>query len=418
MRVELLTIGDELLLGFVVDTNAVHLARELATVGVEIVRRTTVPDDIAVIAGAVREAIERTGAVITSGGLGPTSDDLTVPAIAKAFGRELRLDEAVLADIERKFRGFGLQGPMPAGNRQQAMIPEGARVLQNAHGTAPGVWLEDERGRWVATLPGVPREMRGLVADHLLPTLRARAGAAPTVVRSRTLRTTGIGESALAELLGEDGRAVDGMPVAYNPKWAGTDVRLTSRGRAAADADRALDAAAARLRARAERYIYAEGETDLAAVVLDLLRARRLTIAVGESCTGGLLGARLTAIPGASDAFRGGVVAYDDAVKTALLGVGVETLRADGAVSEAVALEMASGARAAAGSDVGVGITGIAGPDGGTPDKPVGTVWVAVDFQGARRAFGRVYVGDREEIRLRATQAALDLVRRAARDGA
>jgi nicotinamide-nucleotide amidase len=418
MRVELLTIGDELLLGFVVDTNAVHLARELATVGVEIVRRTTVPDDIAVIAGAVREAIERTGAVITSGGLGPTSDDLTVPAIAKAFGRELRLDEAVLADIERKFRGFGLQGPMPAGNRQQAMIPEGARVLQNAHGTAPGVWLEDERGRWVATLPGVPREMRGLVADHLLPTLRARAGAAPTVVRSRTLRTTGIGESALAELLGEDGRAVDGMPVAYNPKWAGTDVRLTSRGRAAADADRALDAAAARLRARAERYIYAEGETDLAAVVLDLLRARRLTIAVGESCTGGLLGARLTAIPGASDAVRGGVVAYDDAVKTALLGVGVETLRADGAVSEAVALEMASGARAAAGSDVGVGITGIAGPDGGTPDKPVGTVWVAVDFQGARRAFGRVYVGDREEIRLRATQAALDLVRRAARDGA
>ena len=412
MKIEIITVGDELLLGFVIDTNAAHVARELAAIGVEVVRRATVPDDAADIAAAVREALDRTGAVITTGGLGPTSDDLTCSSIAAVFGREMRLDESVLADIEAKFRSFGLTGPMPAGNRQQALVPEGARVLRNRHGTAPGIWLEDDRGRWVAMLPGVPREMRGLLADEVLPILRDSAGADPSVVLSRTVRTTGIGESALAELLGEDGRALEGLPLAYNPKWAGTDLRLTSRALPLAGASSVLERAVARLHARAGKYIYGEDTTDLAAVVLDRLRELGLTLGLAESCTGGLLGARLTAIPGSSDVVRGGVIAYDNELKTRLLGVPPELIAEHGAVSEPVALHMARAVRDVARSDLGVGITGIAGPAGGTPAKPVGLVWVAVSHGSETRAFGRVYTGDREEIRLRATQTALDMIRR------
>lgn len=415
MRVELITIGDELLLGFVVDTNAAHMARVLADAGIAVVRRGTVPDDPAAIIGAVGEALDRTGAVITTGGLGPTSDDLTIPSIAELFGRPLALDDAILAGIEERFRALGYRGGMPPGNRQQAMLPEGARILPNHHGSAPGVLLEDERGRWVATLPGVPREMRAMLADTLLPLLRERiaaAGEAPTVVRSRTLRTTGIGESALAERLGDLTRAVDGLPVAYNPKWQGTDVRLTVTGLAPDDADARLGAAVRRLLERCGEYVYGEDDADLAAVVLEAARRRRWHLATAESCTGGLLGARITAIPGSSDVYLGGIVAYDDAVKTRELGVPDAMLRTHGAVSEAVARAMAEGVAARFGAEIGIGITGVAGPGGGTPEKPVGLVWIAVTVDGATRAVGRTYVGDREEVRLRATQAALDMVRR------
>ena len=411
-EVELITIGDELLLGFTIDTNAAHLARELAAVGVRVARRATVGDEAADIAAAVREALERTGAVITTGGLGPTSDDLTKPAIAELFGREMQFDDAIWQGLRRLWAGRGWAGEPPEANKLQAMIPRGARVLTNRHGSAPGIWLEDDRGRWVAMLPGVPREMRGMLADELGPLLRERAGPAATVVLSRTLRTTGIGESALAELLGTDVREVAGASLAYNPKWQGTDLRLTIRGLPLEDAGRALDAASAYIYARAARYIYGQGDADLAAVVLGVARERGLHIATAESCTGGLLGARITAIPGSSDVYAGGVVAYANDVKEHLLDVAAETLRAHGAVSEAAAAEMAAGIQSRIGSEIGVGITGVAGPGGGTPEKPVGLVWIAARLRDGQRTHGRVYVGDREEIRLRATQAALEMIRR------
>ncbi|MDQ3697614.1 MAG: nicotinamide-nucleotide amidohydrolase family protein, partial [Gemmatimonadota bacterium] len=234
----------------------------------------------------------------------------------------------------------------------------------------------------------------------------------PPVVLSRTLRTTGIGESALAALLAEDAQGLPGLPLAYNPKWQGTDLRFTARGLSRMAAERVLDEAVAKLYVRARRYIYGEEEADLAATVLDLARSRGMHIATAESCTGGLLGGRITAIPGSSDVYLGGVVAYEDDVKTRLLGVQVNTLREHGSVSEAVALEMAKGVRARIGGDLGVGITGTAGPGGGTAAKPVGLVWIAVSGDGPDRTFGRVYSGDREEIRLRATQSALDMIRR------
>lgn len=416
MNVEIVTIGDELLLGETIDVNAVWLARELGPIGVSVVRRSTVGDRAAAITDAVREALDRTGAVITTGGLGPTADDRTKPAIAALFGRELRFDESLWEALRRLWHERGRAGEPPEANRQQVMIPDGARILTNRHGTAPGIFLEDERGRWAAMLPGVPREMRGLLADELLPLLRARHRGEGRVVRSLTLRTTGIAESRLADLLGEDAAGFGVVALAFLPGQEGVDLRLTVHDTEAAEADRLLEGAASRVRARIDRFRYAEGPVDLAAVVLDRCRERGRTIAVAESCTGGLLGARLTSISGSSDVVLGGIIAYANAVKTAELGIPEELLVRTGAVSEEVARAMAAGVRERLASSLGVGITGVAGPTGGTPEKPVGLVWIAVDFGAATRVYGGRFIGDRNEIRFRASQAALDMIRRGLTD--
>ncbi|HVZ77570.1 MAG TPA: competence/damage-inducible protein A [Gemmatimonadaceae bacterium] len=410
MQIEIVTIGDELLLGFTIDTNAAHLARELAAIGVQITRRTTVGDDAQAIAAAVRDGLDRAGAVITTGGLGPTSDDMTKASIAALFGREMVLDQEHLAWMEERWR-TRFKRALPATNRMQAMVPQGATKLQNNHGSAPGIWLEDERGRWVAMLPGVPREMRGMLADALLPLLRQRVPA-ERVVRSRTLRTTGVPESLLAERIEAIPGGVPGVTLAYLPNVDGVDLRLTVRDRAPEEADRTLADAAGRLRGTLGPDIYGEGTDDLAALVIDMLRERRMTIAVAESCTGGMLGARITRVPGSSDVFLGGMISYANALKVSLLGVDEAVLQAHGAVSEPVVRAMASGARARTGADIGVGITGIAGPGGGTPGKPVGLVWLGVDVGGQVHVAEMHAWGDREEVRQRAAQAALNLVRR------
>jgi competence/damage-inducible protein CinA-like protein len=420
LQVELITIGDELLLGFTIDTNAAHIARTLAASGVEIVRRTTVGDEAGNIARAVREALDRTGAVITTGGLGPTSDDLTKPAIAKIFGREMKLDEAFAARLEDRWRARFPNTRFPATNRTQAEIPEGARILTNRHGTAPGIWLEDEKGRWVAMMPGVPREMRGVLAEELLPAIKERAKGEDNVVLSRTLRTTGIAESAIAELLGPaflGGPETEAsLPLAYLPGITGVDLRVTAKGLPRQRAEKLLEEAIMKLRTRVSAYAYGEDDADLAAVVLEQCRASGYKLAVAESCTGGMLGERLTNVPGSSDVFLGGVIAYHNDVKLALLGVRKEDLERHGAVSEQVALQMASGIREKLGADVGVSVTGIAGPGGGTAEKPVGLVWIAV--HGSELKARRFHVvGDRTEIRQRAAQAALEMVRRALSNG-
>ena len=412
MNLEIVTIGDELLLGFTIDTNAAHIAREFAALGIRIVRRATVGDDPAVIADAVREALDRTGAVITTGGLGPTADDMTKPSIAAIFGREMVLDAAILENLEQRWlKRFN--HPLPPSNRQQAMVPAGATILPNRHGSAPGIWLENDRHQWVAMLPGVPREMRGMIADTMLPLLRDRVGPDAPVVRSRTLRTANIAESALSDRLDELARGVDGMPLAFLPGKDGVDLRVTSRGASARETERRLDAAATRIRDKVGQCIYGEGDDDLAALMLAACAERHATVAVAESCTGGLLGSRFTAVPGSSAVFLGGTIAYGNDVKVRELGVGVDVIAEHGAVSEPVALAMAAGVRARFGSTIGIGITGIAGPDGGTPEKPVGTVWVAVNVAGHAHAVRATLPGDRNEIRYRAAQLALDRLRRA-----
>lgn len=407
--VEVVTIGDELLLGFTIDTNAAHLARQLASIGVHIAQRTTVGDAPEEIARVVRQALDRTGAVITTGGLGPTSDDLTKPSIAEIFGRKMKIDDEHVAWMEERWRKR-FNKPLPATNRNQAMIPEGATKLTNNHGSAPGIWLEDDRGRWVAMLPGVPREMRGMLADTLLPRLQSRITAG-TVVRSLTLRTTGVAESLLADQIESMDGGPLGVTLAYLPSITGVDLRLTVRDVPADDAERQLTSAAKRLRARVGASIYGEGDDDLASVVLDLCRKRGLTIGVAESCTGGLLGARLTAIPGSSDVVHGGVIAYANDVKTDLLGVDDSLIRDHGAVSEEVVVAMAAGARKSAKASVGLAITGVAGPGGGTEEKPVGTVWIAVDTNGDTQPRLLRMWGDRDEIRQRAAQWTMEMLR-------
>lgn len=409
--VELITIGDELLLGFTIDTNAAHLARALASIGLHITRRSTVGDDATQIAQCVREALDRTGAVVTTGGLGPTADDMTKASIAKLFGREMVLDEAHLEWMRQRWQKR-FNKPMPEANRLQAMIPEGARKLENRHGSAPGIWIEDDRGRWVAMLPGVPREMRGMLDDTLVPLLRERIGSAGTVVRSRTIRTTGVAESLIADKLPSLSADLSAVSLAYLPGIDGVDLRLTVRDMAPGDADALLARAVAYVRERVGEAIYGEDRDDLAAVLLDACRAKKLHIAVAESCTGGLLGARLTAISGSSDVVIGGVIAYSDAIKRDVLGVSADVLKQHGAVSEPVVQAMAAGVRARCKAEVGLSITGIAGPTGGTPEKPVGTVWICCDVNGASETRLLRAWGDRTEVRARSAQAVMELLRR------
>jgi nicotinamide-nucleotide amidase len=416
VNLELVTVGTELLLGFTVDTNGAELGRACAAAGIRLVQRTAVPDEAAAIRDAVRDALRRTGLVVTTGGLGPTGDDVTKHAVAEVYGRRLVEDPEVLRSLEARARRMG-RWPMPASNRTQAQVPEGAAVLPNPRGTAPGLWLEDDAGRVTVLLPGVPGEMRGLLHEEVLPRLARRIAGPTRVVRSRTVRTTGSAESSLADRLAPLEEDLRPLTLAYLPSERGVDLRLTAWALPGSEADALLDAAVTKLRATLGAVAYGEERADLAAVVLDQLRSRRATLAVAESCTGGMLGARLTAVPGASDVFLGGEVAYADAVKTARLAVPAELITAHGAVSEAVVRAMASGARRAYGADAAIAITGIAGPSGGTPEKPVGTVWLAAALPERDRVARVVLGGEREEIRARAAQAALNLLRLLLADG-
>ena len=407
MKLEVVTIGTELLLGQILDTNAAELGRGLAAAGVEVVRHSSVADRPDAIRAAVAEALERTGFVITTGGLGPTRDDITKREVAALFGKALEMDATVLQSLEERFRRLGR--PMPAVNRTQAEVPAGATVLPNPRGTAPGLWVED-RGRVVVMLPGVPSEMRGLLAEEVLPRLAGRTAGA--VVRSRSVRTTGIAESALAERVGAIEEEIAPLTLAYLPSPDGVELRVTAWSLREDDAERRLAAAVAQLRERAGDHCYGEDRTDLAAVVLDQLRARRSRLVVAESCTGGVLSARITAIPGASSVFIGGVVAYDNMVKSGTLDVRPELLDQYGAVSEQVVSAMAEGVQRQFAVDAALAITGIAGPSGGTAEKPVGTVWLAARHGVEGRVLKRIFPGDRNEIRARSAQAALDLLRR------
>ena len=406
MKLELLTVGTELLLGFTVDTNGAEIARALASIGVEVARRTSVGDDRAAIQDALGAALDRTGTVLVTGGLGPTRDDITKHAVADLLGLPLDFHDEIWQGLLERFRSLGREPSMT--NRSQAEVPRGGTVLRNRWGTAPGLWLDSPRGL-VIMLPGVPIEMRNLLAHEVLPRLAPRG--ANRVVRSLTVRTTSIPESTLAERLGDIENAVRPLGLAYLPGLEGVDLRLTSWGAGEAESDVRLAAAAEELRRRAGDHVYGEGEETLAGIVVGLLRETGWTIGVAESCTGGLLGGRLTDVAGSSDVFLGGIIAYDNTVKVRELDVPEEMLRQHGAVSEPVAAAMAEGVRRRLSVNIGVGITGIAGPGGGTPDKPVGTVCLAVAGPADTWPRRTIFPGSRPEVRARAVQAALFMVR-------
>jgi nicotinamide-nucleotide amidase len=413
-------VGNELLFGETIDTNAAWLARSLAALGVPVSRKSTVGDAAPEIQHAVRAALEVADLVVVSGGLGPTADDVTKQAVAHLFGRTLALDRALLARLEDLFRARGFR-EMPSLNVSQAEVPEGATILANPYGTAPGLALEVE-GKLVVLLPGVPRELRGICEGELPALLRARLASRLRPVIHHTIHTTGIAESKLAELV-EPSLPSDRGPVslAYLPDLRGVDLRLSARGVSAAEAaawfaryEEAIGPIVARWRFEAE-------SGDVVEALNAALAAAGKRVAVAESCTGGLVAKRITDRAGSSEVFVGGLIAYADAIKVAELGVAEAVLRREGAVSEAVARQMARGVAERFGAEAGIGITGIAGPGGGTPAKPVGTVWLAIALDGEVEAHHLSLVGNREAVRERAAQEALSrLYRRVvqARSGA
>jgi nicotinamide-nucleotide amidase len=410
-RAAIVTVGEELLSGETVDTNAAWLGRELTAMGIPARVHYTVGDVDADIRRAVEAASREADVVLIGGGLGPTRDDLTREAVAGQLGLPLEEDQALVAGLEARFRSFG-HDRLPAPNRQQALVPRGARVLANRRGTAPGLAL-DAGDTLVVLLPGVPLELRGLFEDHVRGLIRHRFEGRLEPVRHRVLHTTGVSESRLAELVEEVlPPDADGSRVAFLPDALGVDLRLTVSGLAEEAVDDALDRLEALLAPVIEPWRYDSDSGDLAEAVADSLRRRGATVAIAESCTGGLLAYRLTRVPGVSEVLLGGVVAYANQVKRDVLGVTLEDLEQYGAVSEAVAKAMASGAARVLGADVGIGITGIAGPGGGSEEKPVGTVWTAVSYGSDVEAWRRLFLGDREGIQARAAQDALRLLHR------
>jgi nicotinamide-nucleotide amidase len=416
--VELLSIGNELLLGETVDTNATWIAARLASEGIAVLRKTTVGDDVALIRDALAAGLRRCGTVICTGGLGPTPDDLTRHALAELYARRLVVDDAWLDVLRARYARRGMT--MPAINRVQAEHPAGATLLPNARGTAPGMALADQERGLTILLPGVPSEMRGLLEAEVLPLLRERLRPAARF-ESRVIRTAGISEAALAERIADIAGDVAPLSLAFLPQGTGVDLRLTFAGSSAAAGDAVrseagsvlLDRAVARLSERLGHDVFALEPVDLAAVVGGMLRERGMTLAVAESCTGGLVAKRLTDAAGASDYVRAGFVTYSNDAKRDMLGVAETTLAAHGAVSEACAREMAEGARRAARADAAMAITGVAGPGGGSAEKPVGTVWMAVALESVTHVRHVIFPGDRSEVRERSAQAALDMLRRA-----
>ncbi|MSR36834.1 MAG: CinA family nicotinamide mononucleotide deamidase-related protein [Gemmatimonadetes bacterium] len=409
IRTVVVTVGDELLLGDTVDSNAARIGRALAELGAPVTRRETVGDEAQAIQAAVGRALADGDLVIVTGGLGPTPDDLTREAVARLLGRPLRLDPDVEAALRARYRAAGYRD-FPETNLRQAMVPAGGRVLPNERGTAPGLALERE-GRWVVLLQGVPRELEGMLAGPVADLVREVFVGRLRPPVHRRLRTTGIAESKLAERV-EELLPPERGPVrlAYLPSLRGVDLRFTVAGDVEhEEASGWLDRMEGALSGLSGHLF--PGADLVEAVALELERSGR-TLAVAESCTGGLIAMRLTDRSGSSRWFLGGVVAYADRAKVEQLGVPAETIAQAGAVSEEVARALAEGARRAFGADTGIGITGIAGPTGGTPEKPVGTVWYAVAVGERVDAEHRRFMGDREAVRERSAQAALNLLYR------
>ena len=406
MQIEIITVGNEILSGRTVDTNFAFLARALEAASVQVGWHTAVGDQSDRIAEALHAALGRADAVVMTGGLGPTPDDLTRKAVATALGRPLRLDEQVVESIRARART--LRRTLPASVETQALIPIGAQLWPNRLGTAPGILiLEDQKP--VMLLPGVPQEMEALAEEHLVPYLRKRSRR---VVETFTLRTSGVFESALQEKIGALPQGWSGALLAYLPSFFGVDLRVTVAGDDAEPVERVTGRAYRELRERVGPVVYAEGTHTMDEVVGEILLERGLRLATAESCTGGLLAKRITDTPGASRYFERGYVTYSNASKVELLDVPAADIEKHGAVSAPVAEQMAAGAARRAGVEVGVSITGIAGPGGGTEAKPVGTVFVGLSASGSTAARKFHFAGTRYAIRERSVQYALDMVRR------
>lgn len=424
MNAEIITIGDELLRGEIIDSNKARLAQRLLLLDLDCRHQVSVLDDRRDMRDAFVRAAERSDVVLVSGGLGPTRDDLTTEVLAETFGRKLELDPESLAAIEGFFARVGRE--MADVNRKQAWFPAGADVLANPIGTAPGFALAVPRPRGGAgevvfySMPGVPRELDRMMDEQVMPRLgrlleardrAAGAGAPRRVVRAALLRTFGMGESTLeAELrdLARDGEVELGFRTAFPDNF----LRPVARARTAEEADRRIAEVVRRIREKLGPIVFGEGDESMESVVGRMLREAGRTLVTAESCTGGMIAERITDVPGSSACFLGSIVAYSNAAKVSLLGVPPALIEREGAVSEPVVRAMAEGARARFGSDFALATSGISGPDGGTAGKPVGLVWIALATASETHADSFVFAVDRSRHRSLTSQVALDWVRR------
>ncbi len=370
---EIITIGDEILYGQIVDTNSAWLGTELTNIGIKVKQITSVSDDAAHIVSALDEASNRADIILITGGLGPTKDDLTKHVLADYFHTTLKLHEPSLTDIAVIFERRGIE--LTELNRQQAFLPESCKPVRNVLGTAPGMWFERE-GKVYVSMPGVPFEMKRMMTDIVLPNLKV-SFKTPEIMH-KVIQTTGIAESILADKLEDwETNLPPHIKLAYLPHLSGVRLRLTGTGDDAAILEKELQAEVTKLATIIPKYIFAFGEVSLEEAVGSLLKEQNLTIATAESCTGGYLAHKFTSVPGSSAYFIGSIIAYHNEVKIRELNVDPETLQQQGAVSEACVREMAENVRRKFGTSIGVATSGIAGPDGGTPEKPVGTIWIA-----------------------------------------
>lgn len=407
LNAEILAVGSELLTPLRSDTNALYLTERLLECGVSVGARVTVADEPGLLESAFRTALGRAEIVIATGGLGPTEDDLTREAAAAALSRGLRRDAAVLHALRERFARF--KRAMAPVNEKQADVIEGAVVLPNPRGTAPGQALEAD-GRLLVLLPGPPGEMQPMFEEQVRPRIVAKAGGA--VLRSRVLRIASMSESDVEQAVAPVYTTFTKLRTTILGAPGQVELHLTASDASPAGAEQQLEALAAAIRATLPGRIYSEDGRELPEVVAALLVERRLSLALAESCTGGLLAARLTEVPGASAFLERAYVTYGNSAKSELLGVPASLIEESGAVSEAVARAMAEGARVRARADVAVAITGVAGPDGGTPEKPVGLVFIAIEGAGVALMRRAHFLGNRERVRFQATQAALEMLRR------
>jgi len=406
MKAEIIAVGSELLTPDRLDTNSLFLTEELNKLGIEVVRKSIVGDRRDTLSAAFKEALERVELVIASGGLGPTEDDLTRETVAELLGRKLQLNDAILRYIQGRFRQLGRE--MPPVNVRQAMVPEGAEALENPRGSAPGLWIEDS-GRMIALLPGPPRELKPMFLEQILPRLERRGSRIRMF--HRELRVAGMGESALEQRIKPIYTRYADVNTTILAAPGEIQIHLRLWTDDAALAQKTLDEISRSFELALTDRIFSQDGTSLEEVVANILTMNNATISAAESCTGGLLAQRLTSIAGSSSYFLGGVVCYSNELKTAWADVPPEIIKSKGAVSSEVAMALADGIRRRVGSTLGVGITGIAGPGGGSEEKPVGTVHVAIAHAGGVKERGVRFPGDREAIRWHAAQLALDMVR-------
>lgn len=405
MKVEIVSIGDELLIGQTINTNAAYLSKHLTSLGLDVTWITTVGDEADNLKKALSQAMERSDVVIATGGLGPTHDDITKNVAAEHFDSRLVFRPEILEKLKRAFERRGIK--MAAVNEEQAQIPEKAQVIENPVGTAPGLLFE-EQGKICIILPGVPYEMKAICEATVFPMLKKQEQK----ILQKTIRTVGIPESTLFERIGDISNIERFAKVAFLPKFPGVDVRLTAKGRNQQETREKLATALRLIQEKVADYVYGYDDEELEEAVARLLFEHKKTLAVAESCTGGLLAHKFTNVSGSSTYFERGVVAYSNQAKIEILGVPQETLEKFGAVSSETAVAMAEGIKMISGADFGISTTGIAGPTGGTKEKPVGLVYIGI--ANGERSFSKkfLFFKDRISNKERTVQTALNMLRK------